>query len=365
MQKLLLARFSSICLLLCLFTTAAMAQLYPGDANNDGRVNNIDILYIGYAYGTYGPTRVDSTVDYAEVAVPLFWNTQFPDSTNFAFADADGSGIVDFGDFLAVHLNYGNKRANPSVPTFLNGTPGFDPQIRLGSPANIPFVKEGDAIEIPIFLEGPGNNPVRAVNGIAFTLEYDQRFFKELSVDFSESWLGQDSAFFTYQAIGTNRLEIALTRFGIDPKSGRGKIGVVKAIIEDDVIGFLTRDSAFVPIKAQYIKMVDGDFQDIATAGSETIITIYDSEMLVPIKENPLERLIQVFPNPTSSELQIRSPVAMQQVEIFNLQGQVLAQWQLQSTYTLGLSLDNQQPGIVCIRITTDKGTVVRKVLIR
>lgn len=365
MKKQLLTRFILICSLLCLFTATAMAQLYPGDANNDGRVNNIDILYIGYAYGTYGPTRVDSTVAYAEVDVPLFWNMQFPDSTNFAFADADGSGIIDFGDFLAVHLNYGNKRVNPSVAKFLTGTPGFDPQIRLGNLSNFPFIKEGDVIEIPIFLEGPDSSQVAAVNGVAFTLTYDQRFFKTFKIDFSDSWLGSDSTLFTYQANAFNQLEIAATRFGMNAISGKGKIGVVKAIIEDDIIGFLSRDSASIPIKATYIKMVDRNFQDIETAGSETIITIYDSEMLVASKETPLEKLIQIFPNPTSAALQIRSPIAMESVEIFSVQGQRLAHWQLQSAYTLGLSLENQPPGMVCIRITTEKGIIVRKVLIK
>ena len=365
MRILFLVRFIYVCLLLCSFTTAATAQLYPGDANNDGRINNIDILYVGYAYGSYGPTRIDTTVDYAEVAVPLLWDVQFPDSTNYAFADADGNGLIDFADFLAVHLNYGSKRANPQMPTFLVGMSDFDPQLRLGTPLNNPLIKEGDAIDIPVFLEGADGDTLASVNGIAFSLDFDRRFFKEVRIDFLQSWLGQDSAFFTYQASAFNKLEVAVTRFGKNPVKGKGKIGVVKAIIEDDVIGFLARDSAQVHLKVEYIKLVDGNFLDIATSSSETTFTIYDSDAIVSTSETPLDGLIQVFPNPASGELQIRSPAAIQRMEIFDAQGRPLARWQLQAAYSLGISLSNQPPGLIFIKIHTEKGLVIRKVIIR
>ena len=85
---------------------AIHAQVYPGDANNDGIVSNLDILYIGYAYGAIGPIRPSAGTDFSEEAIVLPWSAQFPnpDSTNYAFADADGSGQIDFQDFLIVAL---------------------------------------------------------------------------------------------------------------------------------------------------------------------------------------------------------------------------------------------------------------------
>lgn len=178
MQKLILIRFLSIYLLLCLFATTASAQLYPGDANNDGIVNNIDILYIGYAYGTYGPLRPNPTVDYAQVNVPLFWTQQFPDSTNFAFADSDGNGLINIADFLTVYNNYGNKRTNPQPAGYVDGVVGMDAHLRLGTPQIPPQPTAGDTVEIPIYLEGARGDTLENINGIAFSLELDRRFLE-------------------------------------------------------------------------------------------------------------------------------------------------------------------------------------------
>ncbi len=360
--------YLKLLLLSWLFVAAmqsAQAQVYPGDANNDGTVNHFDILYIGYAYGSYGPIRPDTSVDYAEATAPLLWAVVFPDSTNFAFADTDGNGLVDFSDFLTVYRNYGSKRVNPSPVTLPSGAPGFDPQLRIETSAAHRIFREGGTFEIPIFLEGSRGDSIASVNGIAFSLEYDAQIFKEITLDLNESWLGRDNELFYFQIPTNNRLDVALTRFGRNPVSGVGQVAKLRGVIEDDLIALLTLDSIKTSIKARYIKMVDGDFQDIITAGSEAILTIYDSAMSVPTHELPLSRLIQVFPNPTADVLHIRSSVSMQQVEIFNLQGQRLAHWQLKEAYSLGLSLENQAVGLVLIKIYTEKGILLQKVIIQ
>lgn len=360
--------YLKLLLLSWLFVAAmqsAQAQVYPGDANDDGTVNHFDILYIGYAYGSYGPIRPDTSVDYAEAAAPLLWTVVFPDSTNFAFADTDGNGLVDFSDFLTVYQNYGSKRVNPKPNVLPTGNAAFDPQLRLEMPAPNRIFREGGTFEIPIFLEGPRGDSIASVNGIAFSLEYDPQIFKEITLDFDDSWLGTGNELFYFQIPTNNRLDAAVTRFGRNPVRGVGQVAKLRGVIEDDLIALLTRDSIKTTLKAQYIKMVDGDFQDVVTAGSEAILTIYDSAMSVPTDELPLQQLIQIFPNPTSDALHVQASVSMQRVEIFNLQGQQLAHWQLKNAYSLGLSLDNQAAGLVFIKIYTERGILLQKVIIQ
>lgn len=352
-------------LLVCLISPAAVAQLYPGDANNDGRVNNIDILYIGYAYGSYGPIRPSANVDFSAAAVPLFWTQLFPDSTNFAHADTDGSGRIDFADFLTVYSNYGGKRVNPQPPLFRVGSPGFDPQLRLGAIPNNRLLGEGDSLSIPIYLEAPNGNTLENINGLAFSLELDPRFFKDVFIEFDPSWLKPDSNLFQFQIPTSNRIEVALTRFGTRPVSGRGQIGRLRAVIEDDLIGLLVRDSVSTLIEAKFIKLVDGAFRDLAVAGSQSSIMIYDEDSLVDSDEVPLQSQIQVFPNPSSGILQIQSSPAMQRVEIYNELGQRLAFWQLQNAYLLGITLPNLPRGLILLRIYTEQGILVKKILIK
>jgi hypothetical protein len=352
-------------LLILLRVASVRAQLYPGDANNDGIVNNIDILYIGYAYGASGPIRLDRTLSFAQVNVPLFWNNQFPDSTNFVFADTDGNGVVDFQDFLTVYANYGSKRLNPQPMLLPLGVAGFDPQLRVENLENSRLLQAGDTFEMPILLEGVRGDTLRNLNGIAFSLEYDRSIFKNVTLDFTNSWLGNSNQLFPFQTASGSRLEAAVTRFGKNPVSGKGKIGILRAVIEDDLIELLTRDSIRTTIRTHYIKAVDDKFRDLLLAGGETPVTIYSAAMLVANEEFQLNQLLQIFPNPTHDALEIRSPVPMQRVEIFSLQGQLLAQWQLQSAYTLGLSLAGQPPGVLCVKVATEKGTAVRKVVVK
>ncbi|MFN7117757.1 MAG: T9SS type A sorting domain-containing protein [Saprospiraceae bacterium] len=346
-------------------TQSAQAQVYPGDANNDGTVNHFDILYIGYAYGSVGPLRPDTTVDYTEAAAPLLWTRLFPDGVNFAYADTDGNGLVDFGDFLTVYRNFGSKRLNPQPIIPMSGAAGFDPQLRLGDLLRGQAFTEGAIFEIPVFLEGPRGSSIRSVNGIAFSLEYDPQIFKAVTLELDSSWLGLSSDLFSFQIPSNNRLDVALTRFGRNPVQGSGKIAKLRGVIEDDLIALLTRDSIQTRIRAQYIKMVDGNFQDVATAGSEAAIIIYDSARAVHTDEVPLSQLIQIFPNPTSDILHIKSAVAIQQVEILNLQGQRLGYRQLDKAYSLGLSFYEEAPGIIIIKIYTERGIMIQKVIIR
>jgi len=92
-------------------------QVFPGDADRNGQVNHEDILYIGYAYGTVGPARVEPGIETMEAPLALQWAEAFPNGENFAFADANGDGTVGINDMLAVFTNYGFT--NKPVPTLI------------------------------------------------------------------------------------------------------------------------------------------------------------------------------------------------------------------------------------------------------
>lgn len=352
-------------LAVCLGAPAAMAQLYPGDANNDGIVNNVDILYIGYAYGTYGPKRLNSNVDFSQASVSLFWSELFPDSTNFVYADTDGSGSIDFADFLPVYSNYGGKRTNPQPPKFAAGVLGFDPQLRLGKFPTNRSLHQGDPVSIPIFLEAPDNEILENVNGLAFSLELDTKVFKEIFVEFDPTWLKPDSSLFQFQIPISNRIDLAVTRFGKNPVSGSGQIGKLYAIIEDDVIGLRTRDSITISIEAKLIRLVDDTLRDLPVAGSQSTITIYKEDALVKDDKIPSASQVDVFPNPSAGKLQIKTAQAMQGLEVFSNTGQRLAGWKLQDAHSYELTLPDSIAGVLFIQILTEKGIILRKVIIQ
>ncbi len=83
--------------------------VYPGDCNNDGTVNEIDVLSIGLFWNKIGPQRPDSIFTPLQfVPQPAHfqelskeWNPR-----NGVYADVDGSGIVDANDLCGIAVNF-------------------------------------------------------------------------------------------------------------------------------------------------------------------------------------------------------------------------------------------------------------------
>ncbi len=92
--------------------------VYPGDCNNDGRVNEMDVLPLGVFYSMTGPRR-DSLGE--ETGWGPKQAVEWSDKRS-TYADADGNGIVDAADLLVIALNWGGAQplANPIFPD------GFD-----------------------------------------------------------------------------------------------------------------------------------------------------------------------------------------------------------------------------------------------
>jgi PKD repeat protein len=92
--------------------------VYPGDCNNDGRVNEMDVLPLGVFYGMTGPRR-DSLGE--ETGWGPKQAVEWSDKRS-TYADANGNGIVDAADLLVIALNWGGAQpqANPVFPD------GFD-----------------------------------------------------------------------------------------------------------------------------------------------------------------------------------------------------------------------------------------------
>ncbi len=85
--------------------------VYPGDCNNDGTVNEIDVLSIGLFWNNQGPDR-EVGGDYYLLdfsAQPAHFEEQGNgkwEPFSGVFADVDGSGIVDANDLCGIAINF-------------------------------------------------------------------------------------------------------------------------------------------------------------------------------------------------------------------------------------------------------------------
>ncbi len=86
--------------------------VYPGDCNNDGVVNEIDVLPLGVFFGSAGPIRNifgEGSIFGPKQAIP--W-----DDPRITYADANGDGTVTESDLLTITQNWGGMH-NQGRPT--------------------------------------------------------------------------------------------------------------------------------------------------------------------------------------------------------------------------------------------------------
>lgn len=81
-------------------TTVTNLLVWPGDLNNDGEVNEIDILPVGLYWLLEGPVRPNASYNW-EAQPASAW-----DPISAAYADANGDGVVDEREIIVIGLNW-------------------------------------------------------------------------------------------------------------------------------------------------------------------------------------------------------------------------------------------------------------------
>ncbi|MBN1482040.1 T9SS C-terminal target domain-containing protein [candidate division KSB1 bacterium] len=78
--------------------------VWPGDTNNDGIVDQKDVLPIGQFWALTGPARDKVSINWEEHKCPQPWNPLAA-----TYADCNGNGLVEQADVLAIGLNWGKR----------------------------------------------------------------------------------------------------------------------------------------------------------------------------------------------------------------------------------------------------------------
>ncbi|MFC1583122.1 DUF1565 domain-containing protein [Candidatus Neomarinimicrobiota bacterium] len=81
---------------------ASFTSVYPGDTDNNGNVDALDILPIGIHFGQIGSPRISGGVMWNAYPSVIWLD---PAAT---YADANGDGMVDEKDVIAIGVNWGN-----------------------------------------------------------------------------------------------------------------------------------------------------------------------------------------------------------------------------------------------------------------
>ncbi len=346
--------------------------LWPGDVNNNGIVNGVDILYIGQVWHLEGPVRANQNTSWQGTNYTP-WEGAFANGANHALADCNGNGEVDEDDIeQAVLPNWGLTHGDITDDIYNNGVEGEDIVMRL-EPVD-ELVYGGDAVEIVLEL-GTETNPVSDFNGISMKLNFDAEFIADV-VDFDfvldeNTWLDDNPTdslkVYLEKNIDTGEADLTIIkrRNIFQTSAGFGKVGTFYIIVEDIVVGDALDT---FNIKVENVLMVDDGFNSSPVVTDESGVAVAGPEFLVSNKDmtSDLAKDIKISPNPANDYLSIQVPdyADIETISLMNIVGQ---EFQL-SNYKRGghftINLEAYPAGIYYLSLKTPTQIITRVVLI-
>jgi hypothetical protein len=320
-----------ILLFFSLFTFTAYAQVWPGDVNGNGEVNNVDLIFLGSVFGHTGPKRLVTSTEWSEQYLPAEWTDSFPGGANWAHADCNGDGLIDEQDLITILVNFGETRPGFEPDDFTEGFPNIDPTLAFNPSQIEDAYALGSQVKDLIIELGSSVIPVDDLLGIAFTIEYNPDVIQEGSIqlDLDDNWISTDAseAFFGQQAPVPGEVQVALSRFGANPVGGNGVIASLSyIIIEDNLIGLQAEDTSSTVLCIKDVKLINSFLEETPVATDCLEVGLFDPTLVNLFNQAAGENSIQVFPNPADERLFIYPIEAGSDIRIFNLLGNEILQ---------------------------------------
>jgi hypothetical protein len=279
---------------------AQAQQVWPGDVNNNGIVNGVDLLWLGLAFGTEGPDRDAASTLWQAQPITELWPQSFPNGLNYAYADCDGDGDVEDDDLdSAILPNFRLTHGVLQPDGYANAQPGSAPKLSLvPSTTN---ANPGQTISIDVFL-GSESEPIEAFYGVTFAGSYNPEMVQGNGTAFvfdeDESWMAPEpddppiEDLFFRDAPG-GEFEVAFVRTNqTSIANGHGLIGTFSIIIEDIIVGL--SDTLIIQIDS--IMLID-QFNEVYSIVPDTVLIVV-GEVKPNNTQEALERAVQTYPNP-------------------------------------------------------------------
>ena len=250
--------------------------VWPGDTNNDGKVDASDLLPIGLYYGQSRGVNNSGIQWQGYIRSP--WQAD-GNTPRRVFADANGDGVINAHDVLAIGFNYG-KSYTTSEPALyvgktlekINGT--LDLSIILS---------DNSEPEIHI-----GMNSFSSVHGISFKIKFDglSDLPESYIIDLSDGVFGEDVLQFSKLVQEGGFIDIGLSQKADEGFSGEGEL--MRVVLHHEY-----PEGSDIHISLEDIRAID-DKGNPLTITSESVVSIKDNERIIPAEYT----ISQNYPNP-------------------------------------------------------------------
>jgi len=315
---------------------AGRVEVWAGDTNNDGTVNEQDVLPLAIYWGTRGPNAVYSSTTWeprpAEEWIP-------PAAT---YADANGDGRINQNDLRPVGINFGQTRTVEKLPE--SSTPIAALTLdRLNFGEEVSFYLISDRVQ---FLSGISFNlTVEGIGQAAWQLASIE------TLEWSEGWAAENRMI-EFTTKRDNQISAAFAHKGVvEPENSSAFVRVT--------IRALTNWADHPTVTLNRISMVDG--RETYEPGQVSLSLERDAEFREPITELPESTLLlQNYPNPfnptTQIEYTLSSPGNVR-IDVYNAIGRkvatILNEARPAGEYTLQFDGSNLSSGIYYYRMET------------
>ena len=332
--------------------------VWPGDANDDGKVDMNDLLSVGVAYSYTGSKRSNASDNwYAQSCND--WSKSFTTGVNYKNADCDGNGVVDSSDLSVIALNY--SKTHLKTAPVASGNPS-DP------PLNIVFSKDsalaGDTVQAIINL-GSKAIPASNVYGLALSVGYGAAApAKYYSADFSNSWLGtyhKNMVSLIVNDSDNQIINIGITRTDHNNASGYGQIGVLSITMPDNLAG-KREVKQYIKFNIESYKAISANENDVPLnpTGDSILVYEYKNSGIAPYKF--ISSDFKIYPNPANNILHVKTnsnPVNM--INIEDVLGNIVYASITSGAQQVDLPISTLSKGIYIINISTTKGMIRSK----
>ena len=331
--------------------------VYPGDLNDDGIVNALDLLVLGNNMGQAGYSRSSDYNGIWTGQTSSDWNYMQRNNTiDLKCGDATGDGYIDNEDIALVNANYGRLS---QMAAELNAATTDLPIIFIPRQSDI---DSGELLLIDIAI-GNVPNPSIDMSGVSFSFFMNPELIDSASVAFNlneDAWINYNSPTSTLTVVPEDgQIDIAFSRLNGTGADGLGIVGVLEFIVEDEICGLQrTRNEYHSLIEMRDIVSVDSYGQYYSHPDdSHVVISFVDDE------SDELDELFKtsIFPNPSQDVIKIVvNNYLINTVDILDPSGRVIRQIELPWLRETTINLDGLEQGVYMISIND---TVTKKVI--
>ncbi|MBL7974532.1 MAG: T9SS type A sorting domain-containing protein [Candidatus Kapabacteria bacterium] len=302
-------------------TIHGFVNVFPGDANNDGKVNSADGTTVG-AYLGQG-SGASNVRGYKREPSSTLWLPQRAlvwDSASATYADCDGSGDVTISDQLVVQINFGQVHSSIKPDDDISG------KVQVQQP-----VYPTDAQRVPVYI-----STNKTLLGAALVIKVPANT-QVLGFEPSEQYPDAEVTLFKYDEVSST----VYVCFGSTFQQNILQSGFVGALVCNET----------TPINS-YITEAYG-----ATKGG----SIFPLESVTAV-EYPTEQTTSIVPQPASSVITITAqPNSV--VQLYSSLGTEVASFVLNGT-TQTLNIESIPNGTYYVRITQNNKSVVQRLVI-